>query len=81
MERYWSYNIKQNNYIPTVSEPLSAFPTIIDTKRKKVWCRSCHRWENILAISQNVLKTGCGRRRGFLFQMKKDFVSSLLKIP
>ena len=61
MERYWSYNIKQNNYIPTVSEPLSAFPTIIDTKRKKVWCRSCHRWENILAISQNVLKTGCGR--------------------
>ena len=61
MERYWSYNIKQNNYIPTVSEPLSAFPTIIDTKRKKVWCRSCHRWENILAISQNVLKTGCGK--------------------
>lgn len=61
MERYWSYNIKQNNYIPTVSEPLSAFPTIIDTKQKKVWCRSCHRWENILAISQNVLKTGCGK--------------------
>lgn len=61
MERYWAYNVRCNNYIPSQNEPLSAFPTIIDTKRKKVWCRSCHRWENIIAFSQNVLKTGCGK--------------------
>lgn len=61
MERYWAYNNIRNNYIPTVSEPLSAFPTIVDTKAMKVWCRSCHRWENIQAFSQNVLKAGCGK--------------------
>ncbi|MGN0729184.1 hypothetical protein [Treponema sp.] len=61
MERYWTYNIKQNNFIPSVSEPLSAFPTIVDTKLMKVWCRSCRRWENILAFSQNVLKSECGK--------------------
>ena len=59
MQRFWSYNIKQNNYIPTISEPLSTFPTIVDAKNMKVWCRSCHRWENILAFSQNVLKSEC----------------------
>ncbi len=61
MERFWAYNVRRNNYIPSQSEPLSAFPTIIDTNRKKVWCRSCHRWENILASSQYVLKTACGK--------------------
>ena len=61
MERYWAYNNIRNNYIPTVSEPLSAFPTIVDIKAMKVWCRSCHRWENIQAFSQNVLKAGCGK--------------------
>ena len=61
MQRFWSYNIKQNNYIPVVSEPLSTFPTIVDSKNMKVWCRSCHRWENIQAFSQNVLKAGCGK--------------------
>lgn len=61
MERYWAYNNIRNNYIPTVSEPLSAFPTIVDTKAMKVWCRSCYRWENIQAFSQNVLKAGCGK--------------------
>ena len=33
MQRFWSYNIKQNNYIPVVSEPLSTFPTIVDAKK------------------------------------------------
>ena len=59
MQRFWSYDIRKNNYIPTDSEPFSTFPTIVDTKNMKVWCRSCHRWENIIAFSQNVLKTEC----------------------
>ena len=59
MQRFWSYDIRKNNYIPTVSEPLSTFPTIVDAKNMKVWCRSCHRWEKILAFSQNVLKSEC----------------------
>lgn len=59
MQRFWAYDIRKNNYIPTVSEPLSTFPTIVDAKNMKVWCRSCHRWENILAFSQNVLKSEC----------------------
>ena len=59
MQRFWSYDIRRNNYIPVVSEPLSTFPTIVDAKKMKVWCRSCHRWEKILAFSQNVLKSEC----------------------
>lgn len=61
MERFWSYNARQNNYIPTVSEPLSAFPTIINSKQMQVWCRSCHKWEPIIAFSNNVLKANCGK--------------------
>ena len=61
MERYWSYNAKENNYIPTVSEPLSAFPTIVNSKQRLVWCRSCHKWEPIIAFSNNVLKAQCGK--------------------
>ena len=61
MERYWSYNARQNNYIPTVSEPLSAFPTIVNSQLMQVWCRSCHKWEPIIAFSNNVLKAGCGK--------------------
>lgn len=30
MQRFWAYNIKKNNYIPTTYEPLSTFPTIVD---------------------------------------------------
>ena len=59
MQRFWSYDIKKNNYIPTTYEPLSTFPTIVDAKNMKVWCRACHRWENILAFSRNVLKSEC----------------------
>ena len=59
MQRFWSYDIRKNNYIPTDSEPFSTFPTIVDAKKMKVWCRSCHRWENIIAFSQNVLKSEC----------------------
>lgn len=64
MERYWSYNARQNNYIPTVSEPLSAFPTIVNSKQRQVWCRSCHKWEPIVAFSNNVLKAQCGKLYG-----------------
>ena len=59
MQRFWSYDIRKNNYIPTDSEPFSTFPTIVDAKNMKVWCRACHRWENIIAFSQNVLKSEC----------------------
>ena len=61
MERYWSYNARQNNYIPTVSEAFSTFPTIVKTKEKQVWCRACHKWESIIAFSNNVLKAECGK--------------------
>ena len=61
MQRFWAYDIRKNNYIPTASEPLSTFPTIVDAKNMKVWCRSCHRWEKILAFSQNVLKSECNK--------------------
>ena len=61
MQRFWSYDIRRNNYIPTDSEPLSTFPTIVDAKNMKVWCRSCHRWESIIAFSHNVLKSECTR--------------------
>ena len=36
MQKFWSYNIKKNNYIPVVSEPLSTFPTIVDAKNMKL---------------------------------------------
>lgn len=36
MQRFWAYDIRKNNYIPTVSEPLSTFPTIVDAKKMKV---------------------------------------------
>ena len=61
MQRFWSYDIRRNNYIPTDSEPLSTFPTIVDAKNRKVWCHSCHRWESIIAFSHNVLKSECTR--------------------
>ena len=61
MNRFWTYNPAKNVYMRSKSEPLSAFPTIIDTVDMQVWCRSCRRWENIVAFSQNVLKSGCGK--------------------
>lgn len=61
MERFWSNNARQNNYIPTGSEPFSAFPTIVNSKQMQVWCRSCHKWEPIIAFSNNVLKANCGK--------------------
>lgn len=33
MQRFWSYDIRRNNFIPVVSEPLSTFPTIVDAKK------------------------------------------------
>ena len=36
MQRFWSYDIKKNNYIPTTYEPLSTFPTIVDAKKIKL---------------------------------------------
>lgn len=33
MQRFWAYDIRRNNYIPVVSEPLSTFPTIVDAKK------------------------------------------------
>ena len=36
MQRFWSYDIRRNNYIPVVSEALSTFPTIVDAKNMKV---------------------------------------------
>lgn len=61
MQRFWSYDVRRNNYIPTDSEPLSTFPTIVDAQNMKVWFRSCHRWESIIAFSHNVLKSECTR--------------------
>lgn len=36
MQRFWAYDIRRNNYIPTVSEPLSTFLTIVDAKKIKL---------------------------------------------
>ena len=36
MKRFWFYDIKKNNYIPTTYEPLSTFPTIVDDKNMKL---------------------------------------------
>lgn len=61
MERYWTYDIIKNIYTPAKDEPLSAFPTIVDTENMKVFCRLHHTWEPIAAFNKNVLKTGCGK--------------------
>lgn len=71
---YWAYNPGKNNYIPITKEPFSAFPTIVDVKKKAVWCRACHRWEYITAFSDNKLKTSCGKLYdGPLVGRRSDF--------
>lgn len=61
MNRFWSYDVRKNSYLPTKAEPLSAFPTILDLKQKLVFCRFHHQWERIAAFSHNVIKTSCGK--------------------
>lgn len=61
MDRFWGYDIVNNEYHPVNAEPLSTFPTIVDLKKKMVFCRQHKKWESILAFKSNVLKSGCGK--------------------
>ena len=60
-DHYWVFNARDNSYSPSKTEPLSAFPTIVDAKNMRVFCRLHHGWEPIAAFNKNVLKSGCGK--------------------
>lgn len=61
MDRIWIYNQKLNAYQPSTTDPLSTFPTIVNIKERKAYCRVHHCWEPIVSFSSNVLKTACGK--------------------
>ena len=50
LEPYWALNIQTNKIEPAPQEPLSVFPTIVDTKNYTVWCKRCKGWEKFLAF-------------------------------
>lgn len=37
--RYWGYNADKNKFEPLRQEPLSLFPTVIEPKKRTVFCR------------------------------------------
>ena len=61
LEKFWVYNQQSNNYQPSEKEPLSTFPTIVNIKKREVYCRTHHCWEPILSFSSNILKASCGK--------------------
>ncbi|MBQ4377631.1 MAG: PcfJ domain-containing protein [Treponema sp.] len=61
MNRFWSFDSRNNSYTPTEGEPLSVFPTILDLKKKLVYCRRHKQWEKILGISTNKVMSLCGK--------------------
>lgn len=61
LENFWIYNQVTNNYQPSGKEPLSTFPTIVNIKKREVYCRVHHCWEPIVAFSTNTLKAACGK--------------------
>ena len=61
LEKFWVYNQQSNNYQPSEKEPLSTFPTIVNIKKREVYCRTHHCWEQILSFSSNILKASCGK--------------------
>ncbi len=59
--RYWGYNADKNKFEPFKSEPLSLFPTVIEVKKRAVFCRRCHRWENIRLAGRKNIMSQCGK--------------------
>lgn len=59
--RYWGYNADKNKFEPCQGEPLSLFPTIIEPKKRAVFCRRCHRWEYIRLAGRKKLMSQCGK--------------------
>lgn len=59
--RYWGYNADKDKFEPFQHEPLSLFPTIIEPKKRAVFCRRCHRWEYILLAGRKNVMSQCGK--------------------
>ena len=59
--RYWGYNADKNKFEPLRQEPLSLFPTVIEPKKRAVFCRRCHRWEYIRLAGRKRLMSQCGK--------------------
>lgn len=72
---YWGYNPKENKYEPMKYEPFSLFPTVVEPKKKVVYCRQCHRWENILHFDKNILTTQCGKKYCGPFVLENSMVN------
>lgn len=72
---YWGYNQKENKYEPVDNEPLSLFPTVVEPRKKLVYCRQCHRWEQIFHFDKNILTTQCGRRYSGPFVVENSMVN------
>jgi len=77
---YWGYNIKKSKYVPFNTEPMSLFPTIVEPKKKVVYCRRCHRWEYIFGFTNNMLKTQCGMIYEGPFVVENSLINYSYKI-
>lgn len=71
---FWSYNTETNKFESSQSEPFSLFPTIVEPKKKIVYCRQCHRWEYIVHFQNNLLTTQCGKMYKGPFVLENSLV-------
>ena len=58
---FWCFNLKENKFEPSYTEPMSLFPTVVEPEKKIVFCRKCHRWEYIIGFEKNILTSQCGK--------------------
>ncbi|MCR5400481.1 MAG: PcfJ domain-containing protein [Treponema sp.] len=58
---FWALNIQTGKIEPANQEPLSVFPTIVNSHNYTVWCKRCKCWEKILGFQKNLLKSQCGQ--------------------
>lgn len=72
---YWGYNINKNKYEPFSEEPLSLFPTVVEFKKRIVYCRQCHRWEYIIHFSNNILTSQCGKKYAGPFVVENSLIN------
>lgn len=71
---YWKYNSNTNKFESSQTEPFSLFPTIVEPKKKIVYCRQCHRWEYIIHFQNNILTTQCGKSYKGPFVLENSLV-------
>ncbi|MBO4319152.1 MAG: PcfJ domain-containing protein [Treponema sp.] len=68
MIKYWVYNQTIDGFIESECQPCPVTPTILDCKKRLVFCHLHKTWEKISGIQDNAIKSECGTL------MRKPFI-------